>query len=627
MNYLSVEGLSKTYGDKTLFKNLTYGIDQGERVALIAKNGTGKSTMLRVLMGMEPADSGKVTFRRDLRISFLQQEQHFDPALTANEVVFNSETPALMALRNYELAILGGDDQAMSDALEEMDRQKAWDIEVKAKTIISHLQLDHVLQQRVATLSGGQIKRLALAQALIDEPDFLLLDEPTNHLDLEMIEWLESWLSNSSITLFMVTHDRYFLEKVCNQIIEIDQGELYKYKGSYRYYLEKKAEREENFVASTLKAKNLMRRELEWVRRQPKARGTKAKYRMDAFEDVKEAASKRLDKQQVELEMKMERLGTKIIEFHQVCKSFPNRLILDKFSYHFKRKDRVGIVGKNGVGKSTFLNMITGLDQPDTGKIIIGETIKFGYYNQKGMNLKEDMRAIEVVKEIAEVIPMAGGKKLTASQLLERFMFTSDTQYSYVSKLSGGERKRLYLCTILMHNPNFLILDEPTNDLDIQTLNVLEEFLEEFEGCLLLVSHDRFFMDKLVDHLFVFQGEGKVKDFAGNYTDYRQSDLYKQVTKAEGEPELMAAPEPVSAANTSAQTTPKAKVSYKDKLEFEKLESELPALEQRKKELEDQLSSGNLPHDELMRVTDELGKLMHDIDLKTERWLTLSELM
>lgn len=637
MNYLSVENLSKNYGEKNLFKDLTFGIDQGERVALIAKNGTGKSTMLRILCDMEPADSGTVVWRNDLRVSFLQQEQNFDKSLTANQVIFHGESPALVALKNYEEAILSGDGDKLSEALEAMDREQAWDIEVKASTILSNLQLDHILNQSVSTLSGGQIKRLALAQVLIDEPDFLILDEPTNHLDLEMIEWLEGYLSGSKLTIFMVSHDRYFLEKVCSEIIEVDEGQLFKYKGSYAYYLEKKAEREENLIASTTKAKNLMRRELEWIRKQPKARGTKAKYRVDAFEGIKDEASKKLNTSKVELEMKMERLGSKIIELHGISKAYGDRVMLDKFSYHFKRKDRVGIVGKNGVGKSTFLNMLTATDVPDSGKIVVGETIVFGYYNQKGMNLKEDMRAIEVIKEIAEVIPMAGGKKLTASQLLEKFLFTGDMQYSFVSKLSGGERKRLYLCTILIKNPNFLILDEPTNDLDIQTLNVLEEFLEEFEGCLVLVSHDRFFMDKLVDHMFVFQGEGQIKDFPGNYTDYRNSDLFKNrhLPPAEQMPEMkILVDEPKAAATAAATAAPvapastsseKKKMSYKEKLEWEKLEGEMEALENKKSELEALLNDTSINHNKLVSITEELGKVTTELDFKTERWIILSE--
>ncbi len=629
MNFLSVENLSKYYGEKLLFKDLSFGIDQGEKIALIAKNGTGKTTLLRILCDMEPADAGNVTFRKDLRISFLQQDQQFDPSITASQVIFHGNSPALMALRSYEEAIVSGIENDLHEALEAMDREKAWDIEVKASTILSSLQMDKVLTQEVATLSGGQLKRLALAQVLIDEPEFLLLDEPTNHLDLEMIEWLEGYLASSNITLFMVSHDRYFLEKVCNQIIEIDEGLLFKYKGSYSYFLEKKAEREENFTVNTLKAKNLMRKELEWICRQPKARGTKAKYRVDAFEDIKEQAGRKLNKEKVELEIKMERLGSKIIELHNLNKAFGDKVMLDKFSYHFKRKDRVGIVGKNGVGKSTFLNMLTGTDVPDTGKIVVGETIVFGYYNQKGMNLKEDMRAIEVVKEIAEIIPMAGGKKLTASQLLEKFLFTGDMQYSYVSKLSGGERKRLYLCTILMKNPNFLILDEPTNDLDIQTLNVLEEFLDEFEGCLLLVSHDRFFMDRLVDHLFVFKGQGQVKDFPGNYTDYRNSDLFKEVSSGILLPEpvaekLLKPAPPVVVA--SAPATEKKKMSFKEKHEFEKLEGELADLEKKKTELENKLANADTNHAKLLEITEQLGKIVTDIDHKTERWIILSEL-
>ncbi|MES2627334.1 MAG: ABC-F family ATP-binding cassette domain-containing protein [Bacteroidota bacterium] len=630
MNFLSVENLSKYYGEKLLFKDLSFGIDQGERVALIAKNGTGKTTLLRILCELEPSDGGNVVFRKDLRISFLQQEQHFDKSLTASQVIFHGNSPALVALKNYEEAIASGNENDLSDALEAMDREKAWDIEVKASTIITNLNLDKILTQSVATLSGGQLKRLALAQVLIDEPDFLILDEPTNHLDLEMIEWLEGYLSSSKLTIFMVSHDRYFLEKVCSEIIEIDEGQLYKYKGSYAYFLGKKAEREENMVASTVKAKNLMRRELEWIRKQPKARGTKAKYRVDAFEGIKEDASKKLNTSKVELEMKMERLGSKIIELHNISKAFDEKKMLDKFSYHFKRKDRVGIVGRNGVGKSTFLNMLTGTDVPDSGKIVVGETIVFGYYNQKGMNLKEDMRAIEVIKEIAEVIPMAGGKKLTASQLLEKFLFTGDMQYSYVSKLSGGERKRLYLCTILIKNPNFLILDEPTNDLDIQTLNVLEEFLEEFEGCLVLVSHDRFFMDKLVDHMFVFQGEGHIKDFPGNYTDYRESDLYKNrnLPPAEQMPEKkILSDAPVTPVAAAAPSTEKKKISYKEKLEYEKLEGELEALEKKKSELETELSNVGSDHSKLMNITEQLGKVVADIDFKTERWIILSELV
>ena len=618
MNYLSVENLTKSFGARVLFEDITFGIDKGQKVAFIAKNGTGKSTFLNILASREGYDSGNVVFRKGIKVGILDQMPVFDDSLSISKAIFDSDSEQIKAILAYDKAILNpNDNDAMQTAFEKMDQLNAWDYEIRIKQILGQLNI-HDLEQNIGELSGGQKKRIALAQVLIDEPDFIILDEPTNHLDIDMIEWLENYLTKENMTILMVTHDRYFLERVCNEIIELDDETLYKYRGNYTYYLEKKQDREEVFEANVDKAKNLYRKELEWMRRQPKARGTKAKSREDSFYETEKTAHLKKDNSKVDIEINMSRLGGKILEIHHATKSFGDLKILDDFNYIFKKKERVGIVGKNGVGKTTFLDIILDKQKLDSGEIVQGETVVFGYYTQSGMKLKDNKRVIETIKDIAEVIPLAKGKKLTAAQLLERFLFPKHMHYNYVEKLSGGEKRRLYLLTILITNPNFLILDEPTNDLDIVTLNVLEDFLMEFQGCLIIVTHDRYFMDKLVDHLFVFEGEGKVKDFLGNYNDYRlkeKQNQSKQITSKEIKP--------VAEKQTNDQ--PKSKLSYKEKLEFEQLEKELEQLETKKETLANLLNETIDNHEELLKITQELGEVTKGLDAKTDRWLTLSE--
>jgi|TARA_B110000459_G_C16624279_1_gene504013 ATP-binding cassette subfamily F protein uup len=621
MNYLSVENLTKSFGIRMLFDDITFGIEKGQKVAFIAKNGTGKSTFLNILAGKEGYDSGNVVFRKGVKVGILSQMPEFNESLTISKVLFDSESDQIKAILAYEKAIENPDDNdKMQVAFEQMDVLNAWDYEVRIKQVLGQLNI-HNLEQKVSELSGGQKKRIALAQVLIDEPDFIILDEPTNHLDIEMIEWLEGYLTKENMTILMVTHDRYFLERVCNEIIELDDETLYKYKGNYSYYLEKKQEREEVFEANVDKAQNLYKKELEWMRRQPKARGTKAKSREDAFHVTKEVAHQKKDKSKVAIEINMSRLGSKILEIHHAEKAFGDLNILDNFNYVFKQRERVGIVGKNGVGKTTFLDIVLGKQALDSGTIEHGETVVFGYYTQKGMKFNGNKKVIETIKDIAEVIPLAKGKVLTAAQLLERFLFPKHMHYNQVDKLSGGEKRRLYLLTILITNPNFLILDEPTNDLDIVTLNVLEDFLVEFQGCLIIVTHDRYFMDKLVDHLFVFEGNGKIKDFLGNYNDYRLN--YKE-KEGKGGKEKVAKKEVkvVSEVHKVAQTK---KLSYKEKLEFEQLEKDLETLEVKKGKLADLLNQNTQDHEELMKTTKELGNVTTELDDKTDRWLTLSE--
>lgn len=618
MNYLSIEELTKSFGIRVLFDKLTMGIDKGQKVALIAKNGAGKSTFLKILSGEEQYDSGRVIFRKGIKVGILAQTPNYIDSLTVSETIFRSQSEQILAILAYEKAVNNPEDnEQMQNAFEQMDALEAWDYEVKIQQILGQLKITN-LEQKIGELSGGQQKRIALAQVLIEEPDFIILDEPTNHLDLEMIEWLENYLSKENMTILMVTHDRYFLERVCNEIIELDDQTIYKYKGNYSYFLEKKQGREEVFEANVDKAKNLYTKELEWMRRQPKARGTKAKSREDSFYVTKEAAHQKKDKSKVELEINMSRLGSKILEIDHATKSFGELKILDDFNYIFKTRERVGIVGKNGVGKTTFLETIIGNQELDSGEIVAGETVVFGYYTQKGMEFKPGKKVIETIKDIAEVIPLARGKKMTAAQLLERFLFTKDMHYNLVDKLSGGEKRRLYLITILMKNPNFLILDEPTNDLDIMTLQVLEEFLMEFQGCLMVITHDRYFMDKLVDHLFVFEGEGKIIDFNGTYRDYREAlknniSIEKKVAKT------------VKKEEPPVVEKEKVKLSYKEKTEFDQLEKELPLLEEKKTELAAKLNNNITDHEELMQLTQELGNLTTNIDTKTDRWLALAE--
>ena len=621
MNLLTVENISKSYGELVLFDNLSFGINKDQKIALIAKNGTGKTSILNILSGADTPDSGQVNYRKSTRVSFLAQEPVMDPNLTVEETIFASDNEILKVLSNYEKALLNPEDaDAYQKAFEAMDRFEAWDFETQYKQILSKLKLDD-LDAKVDKLSGGQKKRLALANALINKPDLLVLDEPTNHLDLEMIEWLEEFFAKENMTLFMVTHDRYFLERVCNEIIELENGKLYPYKGNYSYYLEKKEARIEQEATEQHKTELLFKKELDWMRRQPKARTTKSKSRIDDFAVIKDKASQRRKDHQVQLELNMERVGSKILELHKISKSFPNKPILDKFEYVFQKGERIGIIGKNGTGKSTFLNILSGRDQPDSGKVIVGETIKFGYYTQKGIDIKQGQKVIDVIREFGDYIPLMKGKQISAQQLLERFLFDRKKQYDFVDKLSGGERKRLYLCTILIQNPNFLILDEPTNDLDIVTLNVLESFLMDFQGCLMVVSHDRYFMDKIVDHLFVFRGDAVVEDFPGNYSDYRAYEDSQIIEKREQK-------ETQSSTKTNWKEPDTAtKVSYADQQEYKKLEREIQKLEKKKVTLQEKFTDGSLSGDDIKVLSIELKELTDSIENKTERWFELSAIM
>ncbi len=616
MNYLNVENISKSYGELNLFEDLSFSIHKDQKIAFVAKNGTGKTSILNILSGKDAPDTGQIIYRKGLRTTFLSQEPVLDQTLTIEETIFNSDNPILKVINTYHAALENPEDSNLyQTAFDDMERYQAWDFETQYTQILFKLKLEN-LNQKVSELSGGQQKRLALANTLLSKPDLLILDEPTNHLDLEMIEWLESFFAKENITLFMVTHDRYFLERVCSEIIELDEGCIYNYKGNYSYYLEKKEERIEREAIETNKSKQLFKKELGWMRRQPKARTTKSKSRIDDFYEIKERASKRRNDHEVQLEINMERLGSKILEIYKVSKAFEEKVILDKFEYVFQRGERIGIIGKNGTGKSTFLNMITGGLQPDSGKIIQGETIKFGYYTQDGIKAKPMQKVIDVVREFGEYIPLMKGKQISAQQLLERFLFSRKKQYDFVEKLSGGERKRLYLCTVLIQNPNFLILDEPTNDLDIVTLNVLENFLLDFPGCLLVVSHDRYFMDKIVDHLFVFRGEGMVEDFPGNYSDFR---TYEDSTPVAAEPKK------ITASKVSTESQSEAKLSFNEQKELKNLESKLKSLEFDKKELEAKFLVPEIDMDTIGALSDELKVLNDVIEEKELRWLELNE--
>jgi ATP-binding cassette subfamily F protein uup len=623
MNFLSIENLTKSYGERMIFADLTFGIDQGQKVAIVAKNGSGKTTMMRCIMGMEPVDSGKVTFRKDIRVAFMEQTENMREDQTILESIFDHDLPELKLIKEYNIAVAKNDEAKLEELYQSITELNAWDTEVRVQQILSVLKLED-MDKRISELSGGQKKRVALAKVLLSDADFLILDEPTNHLDLDMIEWLENYLSSSKSTILMVTHDRYFLEVVCDTILELADQTIYRYKGNFSYYLEKKAERQEQTQSTIEKAKNTFRKELDWIRRQPKARGVKQKARVDAFQDVKKVASQRLDEDELELPVKMERLGSKIVEFHKVSKSYPNRVILNDFSYNVQRQERLGIVGNNGAGKTTFLKMLVGQEEVDKGKIVLGETVVFGYYSQDLIKVNDDFKVIDVVREVAEYIPLEKGRQMSAAQLLERFLFPRDMHYQFVHKLSGGEKRRLKLLRVLMSNPNFLILDEPTNDLDIFAMSVLEEYLRQFQGCLIVVSHDRYFMDKMVDHLFVFEGQGELKDIVGNYTVFRQQQLDKKrgvkqnITKEE--PEIKE-----KTISPSALETKKRKLSFKEKEEYETIERRLPELEKTKDELTLTLSSGELTNEELMKNGTALGKVVEEIDSLTERWIELAE--
>ncbi len=620
MNYLLTENLSKSYGIKTLFENISFSIDKGQKIALVAKNGTGKTSLLKILIGLDTPDTGTVYLRKEITTSLLEQEPDLNENSTILEAVFHNDTPVMKATRQYEYALEHPENETlMQQAFDAMEQSGAWDFDSKVKTVLAQLNIHH-LDQKIKTLSGGQKKRIALAKVLLEEPDFLIMDEPTNHLDLEMIEWLEDYLDRSNMTLLMVTHDRYFLENVCNVILELDKGILYRHKGNYSYYLEKKAAREENEKSNLIKTKNLFRSELEWIRKQPRARGTKAKSRVDAFQEIKQKASKNLEEERLKINIDVQRVGGKILELHNVNKSFGELKIINDFSYKFKDRERVGIVGRNGVGKSTFLHLLTEQAQPDSGKVVKGETIKIGYYTQEGMKLKEDKRVIEVLKDIADFIPLKGGKVLSASQLLETFLFDAESQYTFVSKLSGGEKRRLYLLTVLIANPNFLILDEPTNDLDVLTLQVLEDFLDDFPGCVLIVSHDRYFMDRLSEHLFVFEGNGIISDFNGTYSEYRAIEELKKEEK-----NVVLKPSKLPEEKPKSVSAEKKKLSYKEQREFENIETEIARLETEKTRLTELLSSSILDNDSLQKTAENLTQIIAEIDAKTDRWVELSE--
>lgn len=617
MNYLSVENISKSYGERVLFENLSFGINKDQKIAFVAKNGTGKTSILRIITGEDTPDDGQIVMRKEIKMAFLSQEPNLQGELTIEESIFASDNETLKVIEQYEKALENpADEEAYQKAFDNMDRHNAWDFETQYKQILFKLKLED-LKLKVKNLSGGQKKRLALAIILINKPDLLILDEPTNHLDLEMIEWLENYFTKENITLFMVTHDRFFLERVCNEIIELENGKIYQYKGNYSYYLQKKEERIASENASIDKAKNVFVKELEWMRRQPKARTTKSKSRQDDFYVIKEKAMSRRKENVVELEINMERMGSKIIEMHKVSKKFNERIILNGFDYTFNKGERIGIIGKNGTGKSTFLNILTQTIQPDSGKVVIGETIKVGYYTQAGINPKPEQKVIDIIKEYGEYIPLTKGRTISAGGLLERFLFDRKKQHDYVEKLSGGELKRLYLCTVLIQNPNFLILDEPTNDLDIVTLNVLENFLLDYPGCLLVVSHDRYFMDKIVDHLFVFRGQGEIEDFPGNYSDFRSYE-------DSAEPEKDDTPKEKS---NWKEKQVKQGLTFQEQKEFQKIEREIKDLEAEKAKIETLFAEGKVADNEIESKANELQKVIQKLEANEERWFELSAKM
>ncbi len=627
MHYVSVEGLTKSYGIQPLFSGISFHIEEGDKIALVARNGTGKSTLLRILSGQETADDGKVWINKDVDVVLFEQDPVFVEEKSVSDNIFFHDHPVINAIKEFEAASETEDHDRISASIMQMDELGAWDFDTKVKQVLGKLNIHH-LEQPVKTLSGGQRKRVALAKTLIDigfehKHVLLIMDEPTNHLDVEMVEWLEHYLDKENVTLLLVTHDRYFLDNVCNEIWELDgNSNMYVYKGDYANFLEKKAARIESEAASIDKARNLYRKELEWMRKQPKARTTKSKSRQDNFYEVEKKAKQQVAEEQLQLEMKMNRLGGKVIELKKVYKSYGEKVLLKGFDYTFKKGERIGIVGKNGVGKSTFINMLQGIEQPDSGKINVGDTVVFGNYSQQGLVIKEDMRVIEFVKNIAENFPLASGGSLSAAQFLQLFLFDPDKQYTYISKLSGGERRRLHLLSILFRNPNFLVLDEPTNDLDLPTLGVLENFLSEFPGCLLIVSHDRYFMDRLVDHLFVFEGNGVIRDFPGNYTLYRNEVKDPEPVAEKKEVKPTPAPAAVTAAPVS-----KRQPSFKEKREFELLEKEIEALNEEKTTVTEKLNNGNTPFEELQKLSVRIGEITQLLDEKEIRWLELSELM
>jgi ATP-binding cassette subfamily F protein uup len=624
MHYVSVESLSKSFGLKPLFENISFHVEEGDKIALVARNGSGKSTLLRILAGKETPDSGTAWINKEVTVALFEQDPKFDERGTIADNIFYHNHPVMNAIRDFEAISEEGDIDKLSDAIIKMDDLGAWDFDSKVKQILAKLNIHH-LNQAVNTLSGGQRKRVALAKTLIDigfehKHVLLIMDEPTNHLDIEMVEWLENYLDQQNVTLLLVTHDRYFLDSVCEEIWELDGSDLFVYKGDYQNYIEKKAARQESDAASIDKARNTYRKELEWMRKQPKARTTKSKSRQDNFYKVEAKAKQRIEDAQLELQVKMSRLGGKVIELKKVYKSFGEKPIMKGFDYTFKKGERIGVVGKNGVGKSTFLNMLQGLEQADSGKINIGETVVFGNYSQQGLVMKEDMRVIEFVKNIAESFPLAGGGSLSAAQFLQLFLFPPDQQYTYVSKLSGGEKRRLHLLSILFRNPNFLILDEPTNDLDLPTLGVLENFLSDYPGCLMIVSHDRYFMDRLVDHLFVFEGDGIVRDFPGNYSQYR---IWLKEKEDEEKTEVKPVKQEVVAAPAKEE---KRKMTYKEKREFETIQQDIANLEKEKQAITEKMNDSSLPFDQLQQISVRISEITNLLNDKELRWLELSEL-
>ncbi len=635
MHYVNVENLTKSFVEKPLFTNITFNIEQGDKIALVAKNGAGKTTLLRILAGKDTADAGKLWINKDVSVSFLDQNPQFEEDKNVLENILSYDHPVINTVRDYELAMEHHDDAHLTELMGKMDELNAWNFESTVKEILTSLNITD-LDQLAGSMSGGQRKRLSLAKVLIDisfgeRNNFLILDEPTNHLDFEMIEWLAEFLSDNKTTLLLVTHDRFFLDLVCNEIIEIDNQQLYIHRGDFSNYLVRKIEREEADASSLDKAKNLYRKELAWMRKQPKARTTKSKSRQDAFYEVEDKANSGRNEDKLQLHVKMTRIGGKILELKKVHKAFGEKKILKGFDYTFKHRERIGVIGKNGVGKSTFLNIIMGLEQPDSGKINTGETVVYGYFHQQGLQVKEDKRVIEFVKNIAENFPLADGTKVSAGKFLELFQFTPDQQFTYISKLSGGEKKRLQLLSILFANPNFLILDEPTNDLDLVTLAVLEDFLEQYQGCVIIVSHDRYFMDKLVDHLFVFEGDGVVNDFPGNYTEWRIDEARKKKAANSSSRQeskgtvLTATPEPIVINKKPDAPNNKRKLTFKEKFEFENLQTEIPALEKEKAELNEKLLSGSAPYAELNTMIARIGEVSKQLETKELRWLELSE--
>ena len=628
ISYLQVENLTKSFGDNLLFENISFGISDNQRVALIAKNGTGKTTLLNIIAGNEDYQGGTISFKRDLRVGYLDQNPDFPKNLSVIDACLRSDNEAVRTIAAYEHCMASGNHDGLDEILSQMDLHKAWDYETRIKQILGKLKIFN-FEQLIGELSGGQLKRVALANVLISEPDLLILDEPTNHLDLEMVEWLEDFLKSSSMALLMVTHDRYFLDRVCTTILEIDHQGMFQYNGNYSYYLEKRQERIDNWNSESERTVNLYKKELEWMRRQPQARAHKAKSRQEKFYEIEERAKQRRNNDKVQLDVKASYLGSKIFEAKYVSKAYGDLKILDNFYYNFARYEKMGIVGKNGTGKSTFLKMLLGEVKPDSGSFDIGETVVFGYYSQDGLAFDEQIKVIDVVRDIAEEVHLGNGKKMSASQFLQHFLFAPETQYNYVYKLSGGEKRRLHLCTVLMRNPNFLVLDEPTNDLDIVTLNILEDYLQSFKGCVIVVSHDRYFMDKVVDHLMVFKGNAELKDFPGNYTDFREwNELMEEQEKEEKAKVSKAKTQETKQINAERETknTERKKLSYKEQKEFEALEVEIPQLEQQKTDIENQLASGTLSSDEIIKASQRHGELNDLIDEKTMRWLELSEI-